>query len=27
VPELVARRLKEKFKLPIPKRTQIGWDD
>jgi pantetheine-phosphate adenylyltransferase len=27
VPDLVARRLKEKFKLPVPKRKQIGWDD
>ncbi len=27
VPDLVVRRLKEKFKLPIPKRRQIGWDD
>ena len=27
VPDLVARRLKEKFKLPIPKKNQIGWDD
>ena len=27
VPDLVSRRLKQKFKLPIPKRNQIGWDD
>ncbi|MGZ3604811.1 MAG: pantetheine-phosphate adenylyltransferase [Thermodesulfobacteriota bacterium] len=27
VPDLVVRRLKEKFKLPIPKKRQIGWDD
>jgi pantetheine-phosphate adenylyltransferase len=27
VPNLVVRRLKEKFKLPITKRKQIGWDD
>ena len=27
VPELVVRRLKEKFKLPYSKRKQIGWDD
>lgn len=27
VPELVVRRLKEKFKLPITKKKQIGWDD
>ena len=27
VPDLVTRRLKEKFKLPIPKKNQIGWDD
>jgi len=27
VPDLVVRRLKEKFKLPVPKRKQIGWDD
>ncbi len=26
VPDLVVRRLKEKFKLPIPKKRQIGWD-
>jgi len=26
VPDLVARRLKEKFKLPIPKKNPIGWD-
>ena len=27
VPDLVVRRLKEKFKLPVTKRRQIGWDD
>jgi len=27
VPDLVARRLKEKFKLPITKKKQIVWDD
>jgi pantetheine-phosphate adenylyltransferase len=27
VPDIVARRLKKKFKLPITKRRQIGWDD
>ena len=27
VPDLVVRRLKEKFKLPVPKKNQIGWDD
>jgi pantetheine-phosphate adenylyltransferase len=27
VPDLVNRRLKEKFKLPIPKKNEIGWDD
>jgi pantetheine-phosphate adenylyltransferase len=27
VPELVVRRLKEKFKLPVTKKKQIGWDD
>jgi pantetheine-phosphate adenylyltransferase len=27
VPDLVARRLKEKFKLPVPKKNEIGWDD
>lgn len=27
VPELVARKLKEKFKLPVSKRRLIGWDD
>lgn len=27
VPDLVARRLKEKFKLPVGKRRLIGWDD
>jgi len=27
VPNLVVRRLKEKFKLPITKKKQIGWDD
>jgi len=27
VPDLVVRRLKEKFKLPVPKKKGIGWDD
>ena len=27
VPDLVVRSLKEKFKLPVTKRKQIGWDD
>jgi len=27
VPDLVVRRLKEKFKLPVTKKKQIGWDD
>jgi len=27
VPDLIVRRLKEKFKLPVTKRKQIGWDD
>lgn len=27
VPDLVVRRLKEKFKLPVPKKRKIGWDD
>jgi pantetheine-phosphate adenylyltransferase len=27
VPDLVARRLKEKFKLPVTKRKHFGWDD
>ncbi len=27
VPDLVVRRLREKFKLPVTKRKQIGWDD
>ncbi len=27
VPDLVVRKLKEKFKLPVAKRRQIGWDD
>jgi pantetheine-phosphate adenylyltransferase len=27
VPDLVVRRLKEKFKLPVPKKRRIGWDD
>jgi pantetheine-phosphate adenylyltransferase len=27
VPDLVARRLKEKFKLPITKKRRISWDD
>ncbi len=26
VPDLVVRRLKEKFKLPVPKKRRIGWD-
>ena len=26
VPSLVARRLKQKFKLPVPKENQIGWE-
>jgi pantetheine-phosphate adenylyltransferase len=27
VPAMVARRLKQKFKLPVSKRKGIGWDD
>jgi pantetheine-phosphate adenylyltransferase len=27
VPNLVARRLKEKFKLPVAQKRPIGWDD
>lgn len=27
VPDLVARRLKEKFKLPVARRRTIGWDE
>jgi len=27
VPDLVVRRLKEKFKLPVAKKKQITWDD
>jgi pantetheine-phosphate adenylyltransferase len=27
VPDLVARELKKKFKLPVTKKRQIGWDD
>jgi pantetheine-phosphate adenylyltransferase len=27
VPDIIARRLKEKFKLPVSKKKQIGWDD
>ena len=27
VPDLVARRLKKKFNLPVAKSRQIGWDD
>jgi len=27
VPDLVARKLKEKFKLPLPKRKLIGWEE
>ena len=27
VPDLVVRRLKEKFKLPVSKKKQIGWED
>jgi len=27
VPDLVVRRLKERFKLPVRKKKQIGWDD
>jgi len=27
VPNLVVRNLKKKFKLPVPKRHEIGWDD
>ena len=27
VPDLIVRRLKEKFRLPVTKRKQIRWDD
>jgi pantetheine-phosphate adenylyltransferase len=27
VPDLVARRLQKKFKLPVNKKRRIGWDD
>ena len=27
VPDLVARQLRKKFKLPVSKKKQIGWDD
>lgn len=27
VPDLVARRLKEKFKLPVSRKRVIGWED
>ncbi len=27
VPNLVARRLKQKFKIPVPKRREMRWDD
>ena len=27
VPDLVVRRLKEKFNLPVTKKKEIGWDD
>jgi pantetheine-phosphate adenylyltransferase len=27
VPDLVVRRLKEKFKFPVTKKKEIGWDD
>jgi pantetheine-phosphate adenylyltransferase len=27
VPDLVVRRLKEKFKLPLTKKKHIRWDD
>ncbi len=27
VPDLVVTRLKEKFRLPVTKKKQIGWDD
>jgi pantetheine-phosphate adenylyltransferase len=27
VPDLVVTRLREKFKLPVTKRKQMGWDD
>ena len=27
VPDLVVKQLKEKFKLPVAKKKQIGWDD
>lgn len=26
VPSLIARRLKQKFKLPVPKENKIGWE-
>jgi pantetheine-phosphate adenylyltransferase len=26
VPSIVARRLKEKFKLPVTKEKQFGWE-
>jgi hypothetical protein len=27
VPNLVATELKKKFKIPITRKKQIGWDD
>jgi pantetheine-phosphate adenylyltransferase len=27
VPDLIVRRLKKKFKLPVTKKKQIGWED
>ena len=27
VPDLVARKLKEKFRLPVPRKNKIGWED
>ncbi len=27
VPDLVARKLKEKFRLPVSKKNHIGWED
>jgi pantetheine-phosphate adenylyltransferase len=27
VPDLIARRLKEKFKIPVSKKKHLGWDD
>ncbi len=27
VPDLVARRLKQKFKIPVPKRREMRWED